>query len=1064
MHCSSRALILLALGSLAGAIPAGAQQKQGPQPRPLAGSPPHTVERYPSVQSYLQAHPATGSLWSRTVKGAPAQPVALPRATTAPTLVRTDGQPAGLKPLPTDGSLRIERAPNGSVRWLRLQPGSLNSKGTPTQTALAALESERGEMRLTDPVSELHLTATETDALGSSHLRYEQFYAGIPIWNRDLYVHLDAQGQPYLINGSYEPTPTGDVQLTAALSEGDALVRVESALRTAGRWNPVPAQVADRVGLSAPTTELVLYPTAGRGLRLAYDVTLHPNLIEWVTVVVDAATGETLTQIDRHCSLNPNAPLVSAPTVSAASLQPAADPTGTLAGAFGNGSGTDLNGKTQQFRVWNNGSGTAYSLWDFGNFNLAGSQLPEKMAGGSTVLSAENHDQSKTLTLAQITSTNGTWTERAGVSASVNAKIAYDYYKSTFGRKAIDDKDEYLISVIHVTNNSQSMDNAYWNGRQMIYGDGATAFKPLAGGLDVAGHEMTHGVVQNTANLVYQDQPGALNESFADVFGVMIDRGNLTMGEEIMQPGKGIALRDLENPANPNVLSPQPATMAQYNRTTQDNGGVHINSGIPNNAAARIIKAIGREKTEQIYYRALSKYLTRNSQFIDCRNGIEQAATDLHGANSAEVAAVRAAFDAVGITAGSGTPPPGNDVPPVTGGVSSVAFRTASGAIGTLNMTTGVASLYPNAKARVSQNGTEGSQLSAPDDGGRIWYIDPSRHLSAIDTRTGVVGSFSTVKIAADGDLWNVAISPDENYAVIVSAYDNDPTLYIFNGQSLSEIALLPETSQQGIQDHSIQYPDAISWSPNNSQPKIAFDAYSVIQIGNVQTDYWSMYEIDFARSKIYGLVSAQPDGVNIGNIVYSHTNPDLIAFNVFESGSQDVYLANFDTGEQGKLDLPSYQVTDSERPSFSPDDRKLVMARPATQSLLFYDLTANSNALSGVTFNQPLYSPHWFVIGGTVAVEDRADSKPSDFRLLPAAPNPFNPTTAISYQLSTVSQVKLEIFDALGRRVHTLVDETKSAGAYTATFDAAGLPSGMYLARLTAGGRSLTQRLTLLR
>lgn len=94
------------------------------------------------------------------------------------------------------------------------------------------------------------------------------------------------------------------------------------------------------------------------------------------------------------------------------------------------------------------------------------------------------------------------------------------------------------------------MDNAFWNGEVMAYGNGATDFTPLAGALDVAGHEMTHGVIENTARLEYNAQSGALNESFADVFGVLIERKNWTIGETVTKRSAfpSGALRDMANP------------------------------------------------------------------------------------------------------------------------------------------------------------------------------------------------------------------------------------------------------------------------------------------------------------------------------------------------------------------------------------------------------------------------------------------------------------------------------------------------------------------------------------
>ena len=110
----------------------------------------------------------------------------------------------------------------------------------------------------------------------------------------------------------------------------------------------------------------------------------------------------------------------------------------------------------------------------------------------------------------------------------------------------------FNVAELNGSGDPVSMENAFWNGAAMWYGNGGSSFKELARGLDVGGHEMTHGVVEKTANLVYQDESGALNESFADIFGAMIDRDDWRMGEDVMQPGASPsgALRDLSNPAN----------------------------------------------------------------------------------------------------------------------------------------------------------------------------------------------------------------------------------------------------------------------------------------------------------------------------------------------------------------------------------------------------------------------------------------------------------------------------------------------------------------------------------
>src|SRR5690606_17361732 len=225
---------------------------------------------------------------------------------------------------------------------------------------------------------------------------------------------------------------------------------------------------------------------------------------------------------------------------------------------------------TQAIRTYQHTDSQYYSLWDLPNLDVAKSTLPNEPAGGAITISANNQDLKQDTQLLHVTSANNTWVDPTSVSASYNMRVAYDYYRTVHNRAAIDGKDQSVLSVIHITEGGQQVDNAFWNGRMMIYGNGKDTFKPLAGSLDTGGHEMTHGVVEHTANLVYQFQPGALNESFADVFGVMIDPANFLLGESIIQPGKGIALRDLLNPGNPQLVAPQPAHMNEYRQLTAD--------------------------------------------------------------------------------------------------------------------------------------------------------------------------------------------------------------------------------------------------------------------------------------------------------------------------------------------------------------------------------------------------------------------------------------------------------------------------------------------------------------
>lgn len=262
----------------------------------------------------------------------------------------------------------------------------------------------------------------------------------------------------------------------------------------------------------------------------------------------------------------------------------------------------------------------------------------------------------------ELESKNKFFDDKAAVDAHVNAGKVYDYYKKTFNRNSFDDKGAKLISSVHV---GESWNNAAWNGIQMMYGDGdGKTFIPLSAGLDVIGHELTHAVTEHTANLVYKNESGALNESLSDIMGVMVEKKSWDLGADIYTPGKpGDALRSLKDPASiPNPLKPGEGYPDHYNKRytgTADNGGVHINSSINNKAAYLVsdggehygvkVTGVGREATEKIYYRALTKYLTANSDFKMMRQAALQSAEDLYGKNSKAVQAVTKAYDAVGV-------------------------------------------------------------------------------------------------------------------------------------------------------------------------------------------------------------------------------------------------------------------------------------------------------------------------------------------------------------------------------------------------------------------------------
>ncbi len=242
----------------------------------------------------------------------------------------------------------------------------------------------------------------------------------------------------------------------------------------------------------------------------------------------------------------------------------------------------------------------------------------------------------------------------------------FKFYLQAYKRNSIDNQGLPLLATVHYDTN---YDNAFWDGQQMIFGDGdGQLFNRFTISLDVIGHELTHGVTQTDAKLIYQAQPGALNESVSDVFGSMVkqfalnqtaNQADWLIGAGLFTANvQGVALRSMKAPGtayNDPLLGqdPQPATMKNYVQTAEDNGGVHINSGIPNHAFYLVATQIGGyswEKAGLIWYNTLhDPTLQPTSDFQSFAQLTANNADQLFGQGSAEGQAVRAAWHEVGI-------------------------------------------------------------------------------------------------------------------------------------------------------------------------------------------------------------------------------------------------------------------------------------------------------------------------------------------------------------------------------------------------------------------------------
>ncbi|WP_020604242.1 M4 family metallopeptidase [Spirosoma spitsbergense] len=798
-------------------------------------------------------------------------------------------------------------------------------------------------LQLDKPEENFTVSRTETDDLGQMHVRLAQTYRGVPVLNSELVAHL-TDGEITLLNGRYQPIVAG-LSITPKLAIADASAQ---ALNDVRKTSKVRSFGDNILKMNSSEGELCLFPTANGGAKLAYALTVRPNMLERWEYVIDAQTGEVLDKYNHTCSFL--GPITA--------------------------SGRDLNGVTRTFQTYQQ-PGTGYFLIDASRpmFNATRSKMPDDPVGVLWTIDAKNTfgDNQK---LYQITSgNNADWTPTA-VSAHYNAGIAYDYYQNTFKRNALSGTGETIVSVVNVADDDgKPMDNAYWNGKIMAYGNGKL-LKPLAGGLDVAGHEMTHGVIQNTANLQYKSQSGAINESFADVFGAMIDRANWTIGEAVATPSilPSGALRDLSNPnqggksRDPNGY--QPATMSQYDNTSSDNGGVHINSGIPNFAFYKFATVVGKDKAEKVYYRALTTYLVRTSQFLDLRLAIIKATGDLYGATGAEVTAAKNAFDAVGITEGTQSTPGKQPDVPVASGQDLLLLADAIDA----KLYSTVVGVSP---AKFDPKSSLGlvHRPSVTDDGKFAYYVTTDKKIRAVN----LTGTPAETIISAETIWDNVAISKDGTKLAALTA-DRDGVVYVYSyaKKKWAQFKLYNPTYTEGVQTGDVQYADSFEW--DFAGENIVYDAYNALKNNSGKAiDYWDVGFInvwsntagDFTKGNIEKIFSSLEEGESIGNPSFSKNSPDIIAFDYVDetNSTYQVVAIDLSTGKGNAYDNNTLGF-----PSYSRLDNKLVFSTKngKSEDVSGVDMGADKITFSGKA--TVLYTgakwPVWYTQGTRTIVQ----------------------------------------------------------------------------------------------
>jgi bacillolysin len=931
--------------------------------------------------------------------------------------------------IPADNNSVIYNKNNGLPIFIESSANSIAARksfdGNAEQACFQYLNELKPLLQLDNPEQNFRISHQETDAQNKTHFRLQQFHRSVPVYGSEVIVHVNELGIGEAFNGRFEKIAT-DISTDAKFSKEKAIEIANDKL------NPKKITITSPIALEESTATLYVYPNKKSGITsyvLAYHVTTYSNLHRW-EYIVDASTGSILREFDTTCFID------GARTATA----------------------NDLNNVSRSINTYQVGS--AYFLIDASRpmYVASKSVLPDDPIGAIFTIDM-NNTFGKSASFNHNVSSNNVWTDKTAVSAHVNAGIAFQYYQTSHNRNSIDGKGGTIISAVRVVDSEtgKKLDNAFWNGKGIFYGDGDTAFKPLAGAIDVAGHEMTHGVVQNTANLEYEGESGAINESMADVFGVLMDPDNdWRIGEDVVKTSAfpSGALRNMEDPHNGGTsLSNngfQPKHMNEKYTGTEDNGGVHINSGIPNHAFFKYATAVTRDKAAKVYYKALNEYLTKSSQFIDLRLAVIKAATDLYGAGSTEVTQAGLAFDAVGIVNGTGgtgsTSIPPQDYPINPGDEYLLVTNTDATDVNSLyRSTTSGTNLQALTKTLIK------SRPSITDNGEIAVFVAEDGKIYAINIKPGVAPGETVIST----DLWdNAVVSKDgTKIAAVTTKQDTAIYVYDFTSKKWGKFKLYNPTFTKDVKAPGPVYADGLEW--DNTGEFLVYDAFNQIDNnGGNDLEYWDVGFIQvwdnktnkFGPGTVAKLFSSLPQDVNIGNPSFSKLSSSIVAFDYFDIVTPQYGVLAYNI-EKNKANTVANNSTLG-YPSFNKDDTRLAFATGGGASSLINYVSLNADKITSIGGPQTILNggkwPVYYSIGKRNIITGTEEDKTLELSALFCFPNPVTNELSISFGEGVIATGKIELVNTNGMFVHQSTMDTGETKINTKE-----LSSGMYVVRV---------------
>ncbi|MET9416080.1 M4 family metallopeptidase [Streptomyces klenkii] len=541
--------------------------------------------------------------------------------------------------------------------------------GSAADAARGHLAGKRDRYRIAEPARDLKPVRT-VSAGASETVRLQQKHQGVDVLGGQYVVRMEHKNGKRVVTGTSGKYFTGlKTDTRAEVGEKLAVERAVAATlhdlagNRLGKGDAARAKGATSAARSLTGTArgLVVVPkgpgvlTQHVTVRGTDPATGHPVLRE---VYVDAKAGYPVLQYSGIKTFGADGLQERARAAAAGTSKAAARAAAGPISPSVNGSGVKYDGTTVELGLVKDTARNEYVMSDYARmWDSSKNPVTTWDARGKEVSEVEGRWPDGIKEFGSPTPSFGKdATEAGAVDAHWAAGKVYDYYKKVHGRDSLDGRGMTINSLVGVTEFGGAYVNAFWDGTKMVYGGGDEDYKTLSADLDVVGHEMTHGVVEHTANLVYAGQSGALNEALADYFGnaIAVDAAGMAMDD----PDAGLLGGNLCR-----TKTPRQCAFRDLNdgRTTSkgfigvgfgtDNGGVHLNSTIFSGALWDIREDVGRTLADRIVYKALSEYMTPLDGFTEGRDAVIAAAKAL-GVSGKDLNAVQRSFNAHGVVPG----------------------------------------------------------------------------------------------------------------------------------------------------------------------------------------------------------------------------------------------------------------------------------------------------------------------------------------------------------------------------------------------------------------------------